>query len=93
VRLVTLSLDDESGKAAADRVLRRAGAPGCGLRAEADEAAPVLRGLDPDWDGALPTTLVLDVNGRLVLAQRGVTDAERLREALDRAAADRRERP
>jgi thiol-disulfide isomerase/thioredoxin len=93
VRLVTLSLDDESGKAAADRVLRRAGAPGCGLRAEADEAAPVLRSFDPDWDGALPTTFVLDVNGRLVLAQRGATDTERLREALDRSAADRRERP
>jgi thiol-disulfide isomerase/thioredoxin len=86
VRLVTLSLDDESGAAAAGRVLRRAGAPGCGLRADADEAAPLLRGLDPDWDGALPTTFVLDATGRLVLAQRGATDMNGLREALDRAA-------
>ena len=87
VRLVTLSLDDESGAAAAGRVLRRTGAPGCGLRADADEAAPVLRGLDPDWDGAVPTTFVLDANGRLVLAQRGATDTGGLREALDRASS------
>ena len=106
VRLVTLSLDDESGAAAAHRVLRRAGAPGCALRADADEALPVLRGLDPDWDGALPTTFVLDANGRLVVAQRGVTDTGGLGDALERvllskpdphaataAAALRREKP
>jgi thiol-disulfide isomerase/thioredoxin len=93
VRVVTLSLDDESGAAVAGRVLRRAGAPGCGLRADADEAAPVLRGLDPDWDGALPTTFVLDANSRLVLAQRGVTDTGGLREALDGAATAKPDPP
>jgi thiol-disulfide isomerase/thioredoxin len=84
-RLVTLSLDDESRAAAASRVLREARAPGCGLRADADEALPVLRGLDPAWDGALPTSFVLDANGRLVVAQRGVTDTDGLRDAVDRA--------
>jgi thiol-disulfide isomerase/thioredoxin len=93
VRLVTLSLDGESSSAAAGRVLRRAGAPGCGLRADADEALPVLRGLDPDWDGALPTTFVLDANGRLVLGQRGATDTDGLRDALDRAATAKPDPP
>ena len=85
--MVTLSLDDESGAAAAGRVLRQAGAPGCGLRADPDAAVSVLRRLDPQWDGALPTTFVLDANGRLVLAQRGATDTTGLRAALERAAS------
>jgi hypothetical protein len=93
VRLVTLSLDDASREAAVEQVLRRAGAPGCGLRSDADEADPVLRGLDPGWDGALPTTLVLDANGRLVLAQRGATEVDGLRQALDRASTARPDSP
>jgi thiol-disulfide isomerase/thioredoxin len=93
VGLVILSLDDEDRADAAARVLRQVGAPGCGLRAGADEAAPVLRGLDPEWDGALPATFVLDGDGRLVLAQRGVTDMEELRGAIDRTAPPIRPKP
>jgi hypothetical protein len=92
VGVVILSLDDADRAGAAAQVLRQAGAPGCGLRVEADEATPALRSLDPEWDGALPSTFVLDVNGRLVLAQRGATDTEGLQEALDRAAPPRRPR-
>jgi len=86
IRLVILSLDDETRAADSARVLGRAGAPGCPLRAGSEAAAPVLRGLDPEWDGELPSTFVLDADGRLVLAQRGATDTAGLREVLDRMA-------
>jgi hypothetical protein len=90
---VILSLDDEDRADAAAQVLCRVEAPGCGLRAGADEAAPVLRGLDPEWDGALPATFVLGADGRLVLAQRGVTDMKELRVAIDRIAPPSQRKP
>lgn len=93
VQTVILSLDHEDRAAAAARVLHRARVPGCGLRADLDAATPALRGLDGEWDGALPSTFVLDASGRLSLAQRGATDLPELRRALDRLVSSGRVEP
>jgi hypothetical protein len=56
-------------------------------RARADELAPLVQAIDPEWDGALPTTLLLDAGGRLALAQHGITVPEELQSAVAHLAA------
>jgi thiol-disulfide isomerase/thioredoxin len=82
VEVVTLALDDAPARAQA--ALQRVGAPGRALLASAADAAALLHALDSGWDGALPSTLVLDASGRVALAQHGFTDLEELAAAIDR---------
>jgi thiol-disulfide isomerase/thioredoxin len=83
--VVTVALDEPSRARAAARILEESGGvPGRCLLAAAEPAGPVLRSLDAQWDGSLPTTLLFDAGGTLRLAQRGVTRLAKLEEEVDR---------
>jgi thiol-disulfide isomerase/thioredoxin len=83
--VVTLALDEPSQAQAAARVLEESGGvPGRCLIAAAEPAGPVLRSLDAEWDGSLPTTLLFDASGAIRLAQRGVTRLTALEDEVDR---------
>jgi thiol-disulfide isomerase/thioredoxin len=87
VDVITVALDEETSAPAARRVLKELGRlPGRHLVVALDEAAPLLTAADPDWDGSLPTTLLLDGAGQLLVAQRGGTRYAELDAALARAA-------
>jgi thiol-disulfide isomerase/thioredoxin len=82
---VTLALDEPSQAGAAARILEESGGvPGRCLLAAAEPAGPVLRSIDAEWDGSLPTTLLFDAAGSVRLAQRGVTRLAALEKEVDR---------
>jgi len=91
VDVVLVALDEASGAAAAQRLLERAGgAPGLALRASPRDAMPAVRALDREWDGAIPTTYVIASDGRLAIAQRGLTELPDLVRAIDRLTPESR---
>jgi thiol-disulfide isomerase/thioredoxin len=92
--VITLALDEPAGAAAAAKVLASSGpVPGRALRASPDIALPVLKAADPDWVGAIPTTLILDHDGKIVFAQRGFTRLRQLQQEIDRLAPKERRSP
>jgi thiol-disulfide isomerase/thioredoxin len=84
---VTFLSLDEAAKApeAAMLLARNGGAPGESLRAGAPEALAAIRGFDRTWDGSLPTNYLLSPEGRLLLAQRGLTELGPLLSEVDKA--------
>jgi hypothetical protein len=87
VDILNLSIDEAETRPAAEDVLTRLGRlPGRCLAASLDDVFPAIHALDPEWDGALPTNLLLDVDGRLALAQRGSTRVDALGAAIERLA-------
>jgi thiol-disulfide isomerase/thioredoxin len=87
--VVFVSLDAAEQAPAAARIVKQLGGiPGTSLRA-VDDAGLALHELDPAWDGAIPTTYLLDANGRLAVAQRGNSDLAALRRAIDETAPAR----
>jgi hypothetical protein len=85
VDIVNLSIDEAETLPAAEDVLARLGRlPGRSLAASLDDVFPAIHALDSEWDGALPTTLLLDGDGHLVLAQRGSTRVDALGAAIER---------
>jgi hypothetical protein len=81
---VSLALEDAETAPAAAQVLDDLGPlPGRVRWASTEDAVAVLRTLDPEWDGALPTTLLLAADGTVALAQRGITKLPELEKAID----------
>jgi thiol-disulfide isomerase/thioredoxin len=98
--IVTLALDRPSAVAEAAKVLAGAGGvPGRALVAAPEAAFPAIRAVEPGWAGAVPTTLLIDGGGKVVLSQQGVTRLEELSEEIDRLAppgdkhSERKEEP
>ena len=84
--IVFLALDAPKTERAALRALRSAGKlPGRALCASPADAGPTMKELDPDWDGTIPSTYLLDPQGKIVFAQRGVTKLAELTSAIERA--------
>lgn len=84
VDLVLLSVDGRTGADRAKRVLEAAGATGTSWVADPPEVVGLIRSaVDPAWDGALPSTFFVGDQGQLVLAQRGITELDPLRRAVD----------
>jgi thiol-disulfide isomerase/thioredoxin len=76
---VFVSLDDADGSALAAKAMAKAGgATGIQLRAASEAALAAVKDFDPEWDGSIPTTYVLDGKGHLLAAQRGYTDLRAL---------------
>jgi len=87
--VVTLAIDEADTRPAAEAVLGRLGRlPGRVLAASLDDCYPALRALDPEWDGSLPTTILVGADGHLLLAEHGLTRLDALEKALGAAAKD-----
>lgn len=85
--VVTVALEAPSGAATAAQVLASGGpVPGRSLMTSPDRAGPVIKAVDPAWDGSLPTTLLIDRQGNVIFSQRGVTRLEQLKSEIDRLA-------
>lgn len=85
IDIVTVSLDDAGHAQQAARVLSQSGrVPGETLIALPAQAMAAVKSIDPQWDGALPLTLLLDDEGHIILAQRGATQLNELRREVDR---------
>ena len=83
VDVLTLAVDSDETRPAAVRLFATLGdVPGRALAAPGADAYPAVRRLDPEWDGALPSTYLLGPDGHLLLAQRGATRLRALEEAI-----------
>jgi beta-lactamase class A len=58
------------------------------LAASLDDAFPSIRAVDTEWDGSLPSTLLMDGSGRLVLTQHGLTRFDALEAAIARLGTE-----
>lgn len=87
VDVVVVSVDEPDAVEAAGKILDKVGKlPGKSLVIAPEAVLGVVQELDPSWDGAVPTTLLVGKDGRIILAQRGATNLQELADALERAA-------
>jgi len=85
--VLLVSLDEPAKSEKAAKLLADAGGtPGVSLLAPPPRVYSAMRSVDPDWEGAVPTTLLFDGKGRLVHAQRGSTKLPLLRQELAKLA-------
>jgi thiol-disulfide isomerase/thioredoxin len=85
VDVVTIALEEDGNGEAAARVLMEVGdVPGFRSWTTLDDIVPRVRSLDPEWDGSLPTTLLLSVTGKVVLVERGITKTKDLEAEINR---------
>jgi thiol-disulfide isomerase/thioredoxin len=90
VDVVLVSLDSDRDLGAVEQVLKSGGRiEGVTLRVPFDEALAPIRKVDPEWDGALPTTYVIDADAKVTLAQRGHTRFDKLHDEMARVTAAR----
>jgi thiol-disulfide isomerase/thioredoxin len=93
VDVVTVAVEAPDTRAEAASVLLAAGrVPGRALTAPAGDVLAAMRRLDPEWDGGLPSTYLYGPDGRLILAQRGITRLDELDSALRAVSKKRKER-
>lgn len=89
VEVVSLSVDEPESLPAARHVLASLGRlPGRTLAASLDDAFPAIRALDTEWDGSLPSTILVDGRGRLALSQHGLTRFDAIEAALRGLGSD-----
>ena len=85
--VVVVALDAAQDAPKVEQLLKRSGGvSGRALLCPPAAAQRPVKAVDPEWDGAIPTTLVYDAAGKLVEAQHGVTRLDRLHDSIDRVA-------
>ncbi len=78
VTLVTVSLDAESAREQVAAFLAQQDARFPAYLKTAGDDDAFINGVDPDWSGALPATVVYDRDGRRAWSRFGPTDAKSL---------------
>ena len=81
-----VSMDFDEDRENAARFLAKQGVPGRGYVRTGKDLA-FIDGIDPEWGGTLPTTLVFDVNRNVVELREGVMSPEDLETAVRRGLA------
>lgn len=79
LELVTISVDDSANKEKAHKFLQRKQASGSNYIYSEDDKYKMIEAVDPKWDGALPYTLIVDPDGKVVYSHQGAIDLETVR--------------
>ncbi len=82
LEFVSISADDPAKKDKALQFLQRKQASGLNYIYSGDDKYKMIEAVDPKWDGALPYTLVVEPDGKIVYAHQGQIDAEELRKLI-----------
>lgn len=82
VQFVTITTDDAANKAKALAFLEKKQASGINYIYTGDDKYKMIDAIDPKWAGALPYTLLVDPNGKVVYAHEGAIDFEELRKII-----------
>ena len=80
--LITISADEPEQAAAAEKLLKKSGAPLPGFRKQAMNDDRFINAIDPKWSGALPALFLYDRNGRKVTSFIGETDIGAIESAI-----------
>jgi thiol-disulfide isomerase/thioredoxin len=82
VQFVTITTDDAANKAKALAFLEKKQASGINYIYTGDDKYKMIDAIDPKWAGALPYTLLVDPDGKVVYAHEGAIDFEELRKII-----------
>lgn len=79
---VSLSADELSKKEAALEFLRKSESPVTNYIADTDDKYELIEAVDPDWNGALPYTVLLEPGGKVVWRHQGEADFFELKKTI-----------
>jgi thiol-disulfide isomerase/thioredoxin len=82
VEFVSISADDPANKDKALKFLQRKQASGVNYIYSGDDKYKMIEAVDPKWDGALPYTLLVEPDGKIVYAHQGAIDTEELKKVI-----------
>jgi thiol-disulfide isomerase/thioredoxin len=82
LEFVTISADAPSRKANALKFLQNKQASGKNYIYTGDDKYKMIEAVDPKWDGALPYTMLVDPDGKIVYAKQGIIDPEALKKII-----------
>jgi thiol-disulfide isomerase/thioredoxin len=82
LEFVTISADDPSRKDKALSFLKGKQASGPNYLYTGDDKYKMIEAVDPKWDGALPYTMLVDPNGKIIYGKQGIIDPEALKKII-----------
>lgn len=82
LQFVTITTDEPKSKAYALQFLQRKQASGLNYLYSGDDKYKMIDAVDPKWSGALPYTLLVDPDGKIVYAHEGAIDFEELKKVI-----------
>ncbi|WP_295721120.1 TlpA disulfide reductase family protein [Mucilaginibacter sp.] len=82
LELVTISADDPARKDKVLSFLKSKQASGLNYLYIGDDKYKMIEAVDPKWDGALPYTMLVDPDGKVVYRHQGAIDIEELKKVI-----------
>jgi peroxiredoxin len=82
LEFVSISTDDVTNKTKALKFLERKQASGTNYIYSGDDKYKLIEAVDPKWEGALPYTMLVDTDGKVVYTHQGAIDVEELKKAI-----------
>ncbi|MGN8072387.1 redoxin family protein [Mucilaginibacter sp. SG564] len=82
LEFVTISADDPSRKDKALSFLKGKQASGPNYIYTGDDKYKMIEAVDPKWDGALPYTMLVDPDGKVVYGKQGIINPEELKKII-----------
>jgi peroxiredoxin len=79
---ISISADDPAKKDKALQFLQRQQASNTNYIFNVDDKYKLIEAIDPNWQGALPYTLLVEPGGKIVYAKQGPVDAFELKQAI-----------
>jgi peroxiredoxin len=82
VEFVSISTDSPVNKDKALKFLQRIQASGTNYIFVGDDKYKMIEAIDPKWEGALPYTILVEPDGKIVYTHQGAIDAEELKKVI-----------
>jgi peroxiredoxin len=82
LEFISISTDDVTNKTKALKFLERKQASGTNYIYSGDDKYKLIEAVDPKWEGALPYTMLVDTDGKVVYTHQGAIDVEELKKAI-----------
>jgi peroxiredoxin len=79
---VSISADDPDHKDKALKFLQREQASGPNFIFNVDDKYKLIEAIDPKWEGALPYTILVEPEGKVVYAHQGIIDPDSLKKII-----------
>lgn len=79
---VNISADDVENKDKVYKFLKNKQSPGANYLFTGEDKYKLIDAIDPNWQGALPYTLLVEPGGKIVFSKQGPVDIEELRKII-----------
>jgi alkyl hydroperoxide reductase subunit AhpC len=80
--LVSISTDDSAARTKALHFLQKQQSSSPNYIFTGDDKYKLIEAIDPKWQGALPYSMLIEPGGKIVYAQQGAIDADKLRKLI-----------